>query len=290
MSDWIGGYAEWTKENTAYLSVVFSWQLNKAYSRAVWYKQSGYNVRAGGPAISLNPDYLAGVAEIGGQVNALPHHNPNATFTTRGCVRKCPFCAVPKMEQDFIELTDWEPKPIICDNNLLASSRAHFDRVIDKLKPLAGVDFNQGLDARLLTKYHADRLTELNLYAIRLAWDNSRYESSFMQAFETLRRAGVPAKLIRVYVLIGFDDTPADALYRLETVTRLGALTNPMRYQPLNSKRRNEYVAPGWTDKELNRYMCYWSNLKILRPIPFSEWYRGKRLNKAQPEQTVMNL
>jgi hypothetical protein len=278
-NSWSNGYIEWTNEKTAFLSVVFSWHLDKAYSRAIWYKNLGYNVRAGGPAISLNPDYLADVAEISGQVDALSRHNPNATFTTRGCIRKCPFCAVPKIEPEFIELTDWQPKPIVCDNNLLAASRAHFDRVIDRLKKLSGVDFNQGLDARLLTKYHADRLTELNLYAVRLAWDNSRYEKSFMSAFETLREVGIPSKLIRVYVLIGFDDTPEDALYRLETVKKLGALTNPMRYQPLDSQRRNQYVAPGWSDRELNRFMCYWSNLKIVRPIPFNEWYRGRRYN-----------
>lgn len=274
-NNWSGGYTEWTEEdNTAFLSVVFSWHLDKAYSRAIWYKNLGLNVRAGGPAISLNPDYLAGVAKIGGQVDALSHHNPSATFTTRGCIRKCPFCAVPKIEPEFIELTDWHPKPIVCDNNLLAASRAHFDRVIDRLKPLANIDFNQGLDARLLTKYHADRLTEIKIDVVRLAWDNTRYENQFMRAFETLRSAGIPARIIRVYVLIGFDDTPDDALYRLETVRNLGAWPNPMRYQPLQVSRRNQYTMPGWTNSELSRYMRYWQNLRVTSKIPFATWGR----------------
>jgi hypothetical protein len=93
---WIGGLAEWTEPacagrgTTAYISVVFTWQLAEAYQRAVWYKTLGYHVRAGGPAVILNPGYLADVAKIGGQVNALPHHNPDATFTSRGCIATAP--------------------------------------------------------------------------------------------------------------------------------------------------------------------------------------------------------
>jgi hypothetical protein len=136
------------------------------------------------------------------------------------------------------------------------------------------VDFNQGLDARLLTRHHADRLAELNLYAVRLAFDNTAHERKFLAAYQKLRKAGIPARRIRVYVLIGFDDTPQDALYRLELVRSLGSLTNPMRYQPLDAERRNQYVGDNWTDAQLKRYMRYFSRLRWLGHIPF-ERYRG---------------
>lgn len=272
--DWQGGLVEWIEENTAFLSVVFSWQLQEAYQRAVWLRQLGYHVRAGGPAVELNPDVMQGVAVTMGKASALPYHNPNATFTSRGCIRKCPFCAVPRIEGDLIELADWEVKPIVCDNNLLACSRRHFDDVIDRLKPIPDVDFNQGLDARLLSNYHADRLAELDLRVVRLAWDDTRNEKSFLSAFQRLRNAGFPAKRIRVYVLIGFNDTPKDALYRLETIRELKAWPNPMRYQPLSVKVRNGYVAPGWTDRQLRRFVRYWSRLRWFSGIPFAE-FRG---------------
>lgn len=278
---WKGGLVEWTEGQTAYLSVVFSWQLPAAYQRAVWYKMAGYDVRAGGPAVIFNPNYLVDVARIGGQVDALPRHNSNATFTTRGCVRRCTFCTVPKIETDFTELGEWEPKPIICDNNFLASSDNHFNRVIDLLKPLSGIDFNQGLDARLLTKHHAARLAELDLAFVRLAWDDIRIEKHFIRAFKLLREAGFPKKIIRSYVLIGYKDTPEEALYRLETIRRLGGTPYPMRYQPLNALRRNEYVAPDWTDRELKRFVRYWSNLNRLGAIPFGEFEMAKRADTA---------
>lgn len=268
---WSKRMIEWVDDDReeAFLSVVFTWDLPNAYQRAVWLSAMGYRVWAGGPAVDLIPDYLMAVAQCNRQeIDVLSKHNPLATFTSRGCIRRCAFCAVWRTEGELRELSNWPVRPIICDNNLLATSRPHFDRVIDSLKPLSGIDFNQGLDARLLTKYHADRLAELDCM-VRLAFDSVSYESHFMAAFETLRLAGIPKHRIRVYVLVGFDDTPEDALYRLRTVSKLGILPNPMRYNPLNTMQRDSYVGPGWTNSELIRYVRYWSNLRWFRAVPF---------------------
>lgn len=97
---WSKDIVEWIEGDTAFLSVVFTWDLQKARARAIWLRQQGYHVRAGGPAVLLMPDYLADVAETGGDdVSALARHNPEATFTSRGCIRKCKFCAVPRIER-----------------------------------------------------------------------------------------------------------------------------------------------------------------------------------------------
>lgn len=270
---WSKRFLEWTKGGVSYLSVVFTWDLPEAYQRAVWLQAEGYTVRAGGPAVSLMPDYLTAVAKCGGYAFALKRHNPQATFTSRGCIRNCGFCAVPKIEGALRELDDWPVRPIVCDNNLLACSRAHFDRVIDRLKPLHDIDFNQGLDSRLLTAYHAGRLAELDCM-VRLAFDSVKYESLFMQAFELLRAARIPKNRIRAYVLVGYNDTPEDALYRLETVTELGIDPNPMRYNPLDTLRRDSYVGPNWTGLELRRFVRYWANLRWFRAVPFED-FRG---------------
>ena len=269
---WSKRFLEWREGDNAYLSVVFTWDLPEAFQRAVWLRQMGYTLFAGGPAVTLMPDFLSSVAECGGKSpTALERHNPLATFTSRGCIRQCPFCAVWRTEGKIQELDDWPIHPIVCDNNLLACSQAHFDRVVDRLKPLRGIDFNQGLDARLLTKHHADRLSELNC-TVRLAFDSVAYESQFMRAFELLRDACIPKHRIRVYVLVGYDDTPEDALYRLRTVADLGIDPNPMRYNPLDTLHRDSYVGPGWTDSELTRYVRYWANLRFFRAVPFGDF------------------
>ena len=96
-------------------------------------------------------------------------------YATRGCVRKCGFCAVRTLEPQYVPYIDikemakaitkfgGEEKTdlILMDNNLLASK--DFNRIIDDIvkagfgkgstlgRKRRRVDFNQGLDARLLT-------------------------------------------------------------------------------------------------------------------------------------------
>lgn len=262
---WSNGIAEWVVDGTAYLSVPFTWELQKAFMRRAWLKAEGYAVWMGGPAVILT----MGPQDVG--VDALPHHHPDATFTSRGCIRRCSFCAVPKIEGDLVELETWPIRPIVCDNNLLACSKAHFDKVVDSLKGVEDVDFNQGLDARLLTKHHAERLAELDC-TVRLAWDSTQTGNQFMTAYERLRKAHIPKSRIQCYVLIGFNDTPDDALFRLRTIWNMGIKPNPMRYNPLDAMVRDSYVAPNWTGKELTRFMRYWANLQYTAGVPFEEF------------------
>lgn len=272
MTNWSGGFVEWLEGDIAYLSVVFSWLLPKAYKRSKELNKLGYKVIAGGPAVMYNFNYLKDIAEIKDNIPTLWRHNPEATFTSRGCIRDCPFCIVTKIEPEYEELNDWPVLPIVCDNNFLACSSKHFNSVIDKLKPLQGIDFNQGLDARLMTQEKANRLAELDLQFVRLSWDWIGIEKQYLKAFQMIRNAGIPAKKIRTYVLLGFNDTPEDALYRLETVKKLGAWPYPMRYQPLDVMKRNGYVSSNWTDRQLKDYVRYWSKLKYLASVPFEEY------------------
>jgi hypothetical protein len=270
---WSKKTVEWIEGDIAYVSVPFTWNLPKAFPRCAALKQEGYYVRAGGPAVSLLPDYLANVAQIGGDVDAISRHNPEATVTSRGCTHSCSFCAVPIIEGQFRELENWRPSRLVCDNNILAASRRHFDLVIDSLKPLHGVDFNQGLDKRELEPWHIDRLQDLDKPIIRFAWDDVNEEAALRDAISKMLAAGFPHSRMTVYVLIGWNDTPEDALYRLVTLRDvLRVATFPMRYQSLKSLKYNDYVAPGWTEDELKRMVRYWSSQQYFRAIPYDEF------------------
>lgn len=73
---------------------------------------------------------------------------------------------------------------------------------------------------------------------------------------------------------------------------RCGYLLTPHHYGrhlrvcekiPLDATRRNQYVAPGWTERELKRYMRYWSNLRHVGSIPFDEFAYGGGDPRPQP-------
>ena len=180
---------------------------------------------------------------------------------------------MPKIEGEFRELSAWQPARLVCDNNILAASRRHFDRVIDSVKHIEGVDFNQGLDKKELKDWHIDRLQDLDKPMIRFAWDDVNEEPALRDAISKMLAAGFPHSRMTVYVLIGWNDTPEDAMYRfviLRDVLRVA--TFPMRYQSLKSLKYNDYVAPGWTDEELKKMMRFWSSQQFFRAIPYDEF------------------
>jgi hypothetical protein len=57
MTTWNIGLKHWTKDGDAYISVVFSWNFPQAYSLAAFYAAQGFYVRAGGPAVAVQPNY-----------------------------------------------------------------------------------------------------------------------------------------------------------------------------------------------------------------------------------------
>lgn len=285
--NWSKSIIHWRDDDYVFVSVVFTWHLPLAYKLCRWNSEAGLKVWAGGPAVELMPHYLVDVTEEScGDMYPLPlnRHNPDATFTTRGCIRKCSFCAVPKIEGEFRELKDWVPAPIICDNNLLASSRKHFDFVIDKVKCFKGVDFNQGLDARLLKSYHIERLQELRLPKLRFAFDDISQESKTMDAIDRVLKAGFAHRRLSCYVLFGYDDTPDDALYRAEAIKSKGIKPFLQRYQPIQGELalvKDSYIGNVWTDKEMKRFQHYWCRQNWLSKIPYAEYeYSKERVGK----------
>lgn len=263
---WLKDIASWRIGKTLYLSVPFTWMIPKAREMARLHKGP---VVAGGPAVDLNPGSLP-TGELPGDISPLQFHNPLATFTSRGCVNSCEFCAVPKIEGKLKELDFWPVKPVVCDNNLLACTQKHFDKVIDRLKALPWCDFNQGLDARRFKPNHARRLAELKAVQVRFSFDHIGLESVVADAFRLAQKNGL--KDINCYVLIGFRDTPEEAEYKLKKVLEWGGLPNPMRYQPLDAMVFNSYIEPGWTEGQLKDMMRYYSRTNYLGWLPFGEY------------------
>jgi hypothetical protein len=223
----------------------------------------------GGPGAKLiehfYPDYFGDLSITFSHkpINVLQSANPKATRTTTGCIRTCPWCAVPILEPGGLkELDDWPDLPILIDNNLLAASLTHFDRVIDRLLVHGTADINQGLDARLMTAYHANRFASIPNKILRLALDDMMFSESWENAFELLRRAAIPLKAIRSYALIGFNSGPEEAWKRCEWIESHGIHVMPMWYHPINTLEHNivspDQLSLGWTDYERRRIMQWY--------------------------------
>lgn len=261
-----------------YVSIVFTWHLKIVRALA---ESTNKRIIVGGPAVKIMPDYFNDLANvktgIRPPISFLEAHNPIATFTTRGCPNVCSYCAVPKLEPEFIELENYPIKPVICDNNFLAASSKHIETFIENAKYLPYVDFNQGLDARLFTFEHAKLFRRLPNLKIRFAMDTKDRELDTYRAIDLCRKYGL--NNISIYILINHEETPEDALYKLEYIKSLGVYTFPMRYQPLWTLRHNEYISDKWTyqfgdqaNKWLNEVSRYYSMYRRLGITSFETW------------------
>jgi hypothetical protein len=282
VTKWLKDIARITRDGVLHMSVPFTWLMPKA--RALADRHAG-DVVVGGPGAALaGCDWAEVRPEAPPGMDFLRMHNPDATVTTRGCPRRCAFCAVPRIEGAFRELSAWRPRPVECSNNLLAASRGHFERVIDSMTPFPATDFNQGLDARLFTSWHAGQVARLHKPVIRFAFDHVDVESSVADAIATARAAGL--RDVRVYVLVGFRDAPEDALYRLETVRSWGIRPNPMRYQPLDVTEKDSFVPPGWSSVLLHDVMRYYSRLRWLEHVSFDKYRAHENARRFNADLT----
>lgn len=274
MINWPKKEYYWTENKTLCISIPFTWRLPHVRQYITQTSLFGEwdQVLVGGPSVQLMPDYFNDLNFVNTGKHAkgiLQKINPQATRTTIGCPNKCKFCAVPKIEGPFRELDDWPNLPIICDNNLLASSPSHFDKVIDRLVEWQWCDFSQGLDCRLLKEYHAKRLAEIINPKIRLALDNLKLKDTWESAFDELRSAGIKKKNIASYILIGFDDSPQEAWNKCDWIEKHHINPLPQWYHSLNQLQKNivtqDQAILGWTDHERRKIMQWFYKRKYAK-------------------------
>jgi len=219
---------------------------------------------------TLTPDYSI--------LNEANHtytlQNSYLGYATRGCPNRCSFCAVHKIEPVFNgyfplrrqiqlieELYGEKQDLILMDNNVLASER--FSDIIQDIKALGFgkgatysyrnksgristrnryVDFNQGLDARLLTEEKMALLSEIAIRPARIAFDDIGFRAVYEEKIRLAAKYGI--QHLSNYILYNFKDHP-DGFYdrlmiNLDLNEELGLhiFSFPMRYVDLKSKDR----------------------------------------------------
>jgi len=203
-------------------------------------------------------------------------------YATRGCPNDCSFCAVRLIEPEFVHYLPirqqiraieevYGPKQhlILLDNNVLAS--AQFERIVDDLIDLGFhrgakmngrlrlVDFNQGIDLRLLTHEKMALLAKTAIRPLRLAFDYIEIKDLYVSRIKMARDSGLTT--LSNYVLYNYQDTPQDFYERLKTNVILNEefgmqiYSFPMKYIPLDAKDRS-YIGPHWNRRFLRGIQC----------------------------------
>lgn len=228
----------------------------------------------GKPIEDLVPDYSI----LDHIAYEYPVNDAYFTYASRGCVRKCAFCGVPTLEgmqRDTNSLTSvvegvnalyGEKRDLILmDNNVVAS--ANFKDIIAEIIDLGfergaklkrgryelqrRVDFNQGVDARILCKdpMYLQQLSRIALKPLRIAFDHLGVKKPYEQAIRFSAEAGLTE--LSNYMLYNFKDNPQDLFERMRLNVTLNEELNirifsfPMRYQPVNRQDRG-HVGANW--------------------------------------------
>jgi len=209
-------------------------------------------------------------------------NNSYITRTTRGCSRACDFCGVTDLEPDFIErieLSDTlnyiinkfgeKQNLLLLDDNLLLSPK--FDEIIDEIKDLGFqrgarlsrckriVDYNQGLDIRLLNKNHLKKLFEISLKPLRLAFDDYNLRTCYVDKIMMAIDAGF--KEISSYILYNYKDTPSELYKRLIIACEINEkytsriYSFPMKYIPCDEKDR-KHIGREWSRRQIRGVQC----------------------------------
>jgi len=254
-----------------YISCIFTRNRPKALGLAKLFPNS--EVQVGGSGVGfestlpdeiehMRPDYeLYGVDYAMG-------------FTSRGCIRNCPWCIVPKKEgpiRDHAPLNEfWDPrfrKVILLDNNFLASpnwyenlSKIIFWRLM--------VNFSQGLDIRLIDRENAGLLRMTRFYnwhftdrVLHFAFDLPDMEPEVREGIAVLKKAGIKPRELMFYMLCGYNTSFEEDMHRFRVLRELGVDPFVMKY---NNRR----------DVPILNAFARWVNKRLYKVCEFEKYKR----------------
>lgn len=207
-------------------------------------------------------------------------------FSTKGCPNNCNFCAVNQLEPQYISYVPIKPRIeyirrhfgdkaglLLLDNNIAASD-SYFrilDEIIDcgfgkgeKMRYSKNgrmvyknrfVDFNQGVDLRLMNDKKMAKMAKIAIKPLRLAFDDIALEDRYENRMRAAIYYGIDN--LSNYMLYNFQDKPEDLYKRFQVNMRIlednkhvKIFSFPMRYTPIDQTDR-KYVGKFWTKREI---------------------------------------
>lgn len=166
-------------------------------------------------------------------------------FSMKGCRFRCKFCCVPTKEgrprinntiEELLINPKGEDRLLLLDNDFFGGPDWK-DNILYLIQSKLRVNFNQGLNIRILKDEQAELLSQVRYYNtnfssryLTFAWDRFQDGKLIFDGIERCEKYGIPASHMQFFVLIGFDSTPEQDLERVTRLAERGALPYVMPY------------------------------------------------------------
>ena len=214
---------------------------------------TGYDMRTHLPdeVESIYPDYsLYGIT------------NTAYGYMTRGCPRNCPFCIVGEKEglrsrkvANLDEFWNGQKNIVLLDPNITACP----DR-IELLSQLADsqawVGFTQGLDIRLMTEDVAEIINKIKVKMLHFAWDRRNEDERIIENLTKFKQiTKLDFRRLRVYVLVNYETTIEEDLYRIYKLKELGYDPYVMIFNKESAPRQIKRMAR-WVNNKFIFRVC----------------------------------
>jgi hypothetical protein len=265
-------------------SAVFTWDLPRLVELTTQVPQ-GKATWIGGPAPSAMPGWVkekTGVDPVIGPDPRFERQRGSYKWcrTTRGCPVGCYFCIVPKIDgKTMLEYDDFDPAPVVVDDNILRSSWRHQELVVEKLEAskFKFVDFNSGFEPLFLEQKHIDLYGRLPIEFWRVAFDERSEWKEVRRSIKLLRANGITKRRISCYVLAG-NESFADCMWRAKKVVEWGGEPRIQMMKPLNwlQPRSTVWISPkyDWDHARTINFARYWYSY-AWRRMKWGEWKRA---------------
>lgn len=200
-------------------------------------------------------------------------HLPRETsygFLTRGCPNKCKWCVVPQKEGairpywDVDRVANGNKKIVLMDNNILAAGEYGIEQLHKIIERGYRVDFNQALDARLVTMENGKLLAQikwLDNNRIRFGCDTHAQIDECERAMEIINHFGFTGQYF-LYCMLNssFRESYSRVLYwwdKEQEVREAGGRHVYVHAQPYRDPGNPKHVIPQW-----QKDMAGWVNKK----------------------------
>ena len=234
------------------------WDINKVLSDGIEHSKPDYDLYTAEEIASRMRGIMTKERKL---QKATEIVNAGMGFTSRGCVRECGFCFVPKKEGKFRNVAEIKdlinPKSnilILHDNNITADPYC-----IDKLHEIRDrklvVDINQGCDVRLVNEDIAKALSEVkHLRSLHYAWDLMGFEKQVMEGIKTLSKFIKPYRHM-CFMLVGFNTSFEEDMYRFRKLREMKVDPFVMIYNEGKDKRLRHFAR--WVNSRIYK-SCKW--------------------------------